>query len=195
MCYIASGYPALHPLVKRKQRKFFCKIWNARVAMEDDPFALSLGIVVDNQYKTKAYVNELLLHTNTNDIEMGCNELKTKLLDSNSRRTVCRDLNPNLSVDSLYNTKCSVREPPRCFHSAPCVGTVAHSLPIEVGGWNTRGRGRLLLEERTCVCGQIQTEVHVTQHCDFSTIVDLFSDEYSDVIKCEIVYQILAVYE
>ncbi len=111
VCYIESAYPPLHPLVKSKQRKFFCKMWNERVAMEDDPSALSLRTVMDNQYRTQAYINELLLHANINDIEMGFNELKTKLLDSNSsRRIVYKDLNPNLSVHSAYNTKCCVTE-------------------------------------------------------------------------------------
>ena len=41
----------------------------------------------------------------------------------------------------------------------------SHSLAVEVGRWNRRGRGRLPMEERLCVCGQIQTEQHVIEIC------------------------------
>ena len=40
-----------------------------------------------------------------------------------------------------------------------------HSLAMEEGRWNRRGRGRLPREERLCSCGQIQTERHVIEHC------------------------------
>ena len=70
--------------------------------MEDDPFALSLRIVMENQYRTRMYINDLLLHANTNDIEVELNELKAKLLDSNSsRQIVYRDLNHKMSVHCI----------------------------------------------------------------------------------------------
>lgn len=172
--------------------------------MEDDPFALSLRNVMEIQYRTRTYIDDLLSHANTNDIEVGFNELKTKLLVSNSsRRIVYRDLNPNLSVHSVYNTKDIVSEHRRVAFTRFCVS--AHSLAIEVGRRNRRGRGRLPIEERTCVCSQIQTEVHVTQQCiltqqltdscNISYVEELFSDKYSDALTCEIIYQILAVYQ
>ncbi|KAK7074213.1 hypothetical protein SK128_018360, partial [Halocaridina rubra] len=36
-----------------------------------------------------------------------------------------------------------------------------HSLVCETGRWNRRGRGRLLPEERLCMCGDVQNERHL----------------------------------
>ena len=81
----------------------------------------------------------------------------------------------------------------------------AHSLAVEVGRWNRRGRGRLPLEERLCPCGEIQTERHVTQHCiltehlremyNFAHIQDLFSDKFDNNERCCIIYKILDVFK
>ena len=64
--------------------------------------------------------------------------------------------------------------------------------------------GRLPVEERLCVCGDIQTERHVLQDCtltqqirdshNFSTIEDIFSDTFDDDLTCKIIRQILDVY-
>lgn len=89
----------------------------------------------------------------------------------------------------------------------PSLGSVCQHThwQLKSEGGTGGGQGRLPLKERTCVCCQIQTEVHVTQHCtltqqlrntyDFSAIEELFSDKYSDIIKYEIVYKILTVYQ
>ena len=118
--------------------------------MRDDPFVLSLKIVMDNQYRTQAYINELLLDAKINDIEREFNDLKTKLLHSNSsRRIVYRDLNPDLSVQPVYNAKYSVKEHHRVAFTRFRVS--AHSLAVEVGRWSRRGLGHLPLAERLCL--------------------------------------------
>ena len=33
------------------------------------------------------------------------------------------------------------------------------------GRWNRRGSGRLPLEERLCICGEEQTERHISEQC------------------------------
>lgn len=138
VCYIESGYPPLLSLVKNRQRKFFWKMWDERAAMEDDSFALSLRIVMENEYRTRTHISDLLSHANINDIEVALNVLKAKRLESNSsRRIVYTDLSPNLSVHSVYTTKYSVSEHHRVAFTQFRVS--AHSLAIEVGRWNRRG--------------------------------------------------------
>ena len=80
-----------------------------------------------------------------------------------------------------------------------------HSLCIETGRWNRRGRGRLPREERLCVCGIIQTESHVVEDCPVSNdirvstgltnMTDLFDGKFSHNDSCKIIYDVLRLYE
>ena len=120
-----------------------------------------------------------------------------------SKRTTYKQINPDLSVHSVYKSKIPINEYFRVAFTRFRVS--AHSLAVEVGRWNRRGRGRLPLEERLCACGEIQTEVHVVQQCTltqhlrdnygFTNIHDLFSDLYSNNERCHIVFKILDVYK
>ena len=75
---------------------------------------------------------------------------------------------------------------------------------METGRWNRRGRGRLPLEERQCVCGGVQTEKHVIELCPFSydvrqnynfvTLEDLFSGRYDNLTICKVIHDILNLY-
>ena len=79
-----------------------------------------------------------------------------------------------------------------------------HSLAIETGRWNRSGRGSLLVEERLCTCGQVQTEEHVIGQCPlsqhirdqygFSSVTDLMTDKFSKDVSCKIIYQVLNLY-
>ena len=130
----------------------------------------------------------------------GVELLKTSIYKSTStKRITYREINPTLSVHSVYTAKTHVYEPHRVAFTRFRVS--AHSLAVEVGRRNRRGRGRLPLEERLCTCGQIQTEVHVTQYCTltqhlrnthgFTSIQELLSDRFDDSQICNIIYRIL----
>ena len=81
----------------------------------------------------------------------------------------------------------------------------SHSLAIEVGRWNRRGRGRLPIEERLCVCGQIQTEQHVIEACprtypiriqyNISSMSDLLVERSDYANVCHIISLILKVFK
>ena len=80
----------------------------------------------------------------------------------------------------------------------------SHSLAIEKGRWNRRGRGRFPVEERLCPCGQVQTEVRVIEACPLSvqvrqkynvnTIHDLMvvRKDYDKV--CSAIHELLRLY-
>ena len=112
-------------------------------------------------------------------------------------------INPNMQVHDMYNSKSRVNEIERLSWSK--LRLSAHSLAIETGRWNRRGRGRLPYEQRLCQCGQVQTEHHVIEECPISQhIRDLYgfmslenlmleNDNYPHV--CHIVHSILSLYK
>ena len=63
VCYVESGYTPLKAIVKSRQRKFFTKMYNSRIDMNDDPLGLALRLVLDTRYSTRRYVSDLI---NTN---------------------------------------------------------------------------------------------------------------------------------
>ena len=120
---------------------------------------------------------------------------------TSSKRVTYKQMNPDLSVHPVYVAKTPVNEYHRVAFTRFRV--LAHSLTVEAGSWNRRGRGRLPLEATLCVCGSIQTERLLTQHCtftqhlrniyNFSSIPELFSDNFNGAERCDIIYKILDV--
>ena len=83
-----------------------------------------------------------------------------------SRCIVYRDINPTMAVHDVYRTRHTINDLHRVSFTRFRVS--GHSLAVETGRWNRRGRGRLPLEERLCSCGAIQTERHVVENCPVS---------------------------
>ena len=203
LCYVESGYVPLKAIVKSRQRKFFAKMNNDRVDMHDDPFGLVLRLVLNTRYSTKRYINDLI-NNDVDDIQDATAVLKRDLSRSeSSRRTLyCKSMNICLGVHDIYSKKCFINETHRVAFTRFRVSS--HSLAIETGRWNRKGRGRLPIEERLCTCGQVQTEEHVINDCiisqhirdqyEFSNITDLMSDKLSKEIVCKIIYQIWNLY-
>ncbi|MPC39828.1 hypothetical protein E2C01_033377 [Portunus trituberculatus] len=83
--------------------------------------------------------------------------------------------------------------------------TCGHSLAVETGRWNRRGRGRLPVEERLCIHGQIQTGKHVVEDCpltentrqvyNISRLEDLFNDNISSQEARAIIHEILEIFK
>ena len=119
-----------------------------------------------------------------------------------SRRKTYKEINPSFSVHSIYNTKHTIDENHRMSFTKLRVS--GHCLACETGRWNRRGRGRLPLEERLCVCAEVQTERHVVQDCpltqhlrdkyNFTTLEQLFSNNFSADVVCKIVHEILSTF-
>ena len=205
LCYIESGYAPLKAIVKNKQRKFFVNMHHDRVTMQDDPLGFVIKLVLNSRYNTKRYLHDLINNSNVDDFQHEIELLKTNLrLSESSRRVVyCRDINANLSVHNLYLTKSNIFEVHRVAFTRLRVSS--HSLAVETGRWNRRGRGRLPMEERLCSCGAVQSEEHVMSFCplsqhirdeySFTGINDLMSGNITDEVVCKIIYQVLNLYD
>ncbi len=203
VCYIESGNPPINTVIKKKLRKYFKRVWIERSQMDDDPLIMALKTVMAARYNTKDYVYDLI-HNDLDDINIGMRELKQNLQQvASSRRKTYLEINPSLCAHPIYLEKQKVPEKDRVAFTRFRVSS--HSLAVEVGRWSRRGRGRLPLEERVCVCGDIQTEVHVVQYCtltqhlrdfhNFSTIEDIFNNRFSHETTCNIIRQILDIYD
>ena len=203
VCYIESGYVSLKAMVKSRQRKFFVKMYNDRINKCDDPFGLVLNLVLRSRYSTKNYVYDLI-NNGIDDIQHESVLLKNNLSNSeSSRRLVYREvMNVNLSVHDIYLIKMNIPEAHRVAFTRFRVSS--HSLAVETGRWNRRGRGRLPIEERLCSCGYVQSEEHVVSHCplsqhirdeyQFTSFTDLISERFPNEVLCKIIYEILNLY-
>lgn len=202
VCYAESGFPPLHDLVRHKQHKFFCKMWQERLEYQDDPLLYIINKVKNNNTVT----GRLLINYINNDVVDLC-EAKQKVINgisesNSSRRLTYKDINPSFTVHEIYKIKHNINENHRLAFTQFRVS--GHSLSCETGRWNRRGRGRIPLEERLCECGSVQTERHVVQECpqtqhirdshQFVTLEHLFSDRFSSAMTCKIIYDMLSVY-
>ena len=204
LCLHEAGFSPVEALVKERQRTLLKKLWQSRRDMVDDPFAHTMRLVTSSRYVTSTYINGLL--TSQNQI---INEAKTALragieVSVSSRRTTYRDVtNTLLKTCELYTSAHNVPEERRISYTRFRV--ISHSLAVETGRWNRRGRGRLPLEERLCPCGAVQTEEHVVVHCPLSqdlrrihrifTIEELNSEIISSERKCNFIYELLNLYK
>ena len=118
-----------------------------------------------------------------------------------TRCLVYQEMNPTFETHAIYTTKHSINELHRISFTRFRVS--GHSLQIETGRWNRRGRGRLPVEERLCGCGLVQTERHVVEVCPLTTNIretynivhleDLFADNMPYGTTCKIIHDILAL--
>ena len=107
-----------------------------------------------------------------------------------------------MNVHSVYHTKSGINELERISWSRMRLS--AHSLVIETGRWNRRGRGRLPIEQRLCQCGQIQTERHVIEECaltqqlrdiyQYNSLENLFAEDNDHAKTTQFVHKVLNVY-
>ena len=161
-----------------------------------------IHLVLNSRFSTQTFIKDLL-ESDINDVNIALNNLKQDIINSDSSK--CRyymTINPDMKVH-IYTKKVKVQELERISWTK--LRLSAHSLAIETGRWNRRGRGRLPIEERLCQCGQIQTERHALETCIISQHVrDIHSlsslenlllerNDYANV--CHIVHTILNVYK
>ena len=202
ICMVELGLPPLRALIKQKQRNFFKKKWLERNSMDDDPLIHAMRIVLGFEDSMSRYIRNLT-NVNTNDVEEAQRALESKVRDSVSNRIhFYKSINPELSVHDIYIKDIKVDEIERMSWTR--LRLSAHSLAVEKGRWNRRGRGRLPMEERLCSCGQVQTEAHVIETCPVSsgirqlynitTVNDLMVTRTNYGEVCTVIHKLLLLY-
>ena len=184
------------------QRKFLKQVFVNRHDMVDDPLMLALRLARDARTHTSRQLNTLIEGGNIDDVHQSFRDRCAKVSDNvngSSRLAWYKSINPSLSVHEIYRTP-DVSELHRVSWTR--LRLSAHSLAIEQGRWNRRGRGRLPIEERLCTCGQIQSERHVIEECpdteqlrlryQFTTVEELMSIECPNLP--DICHKILQTY-
>ena len=149
LCLMELGYPPLRSLILSKQRKFFSRMWRERKDMCDDPLSHTIKITLNYNTQTPRYIRDLI-NNNVHDVENAIENIKLKIIASESNRVkLYNTINPDLSVHQIYMSKIKVNERERISWTRFRVS--AHSLAIEEGRWNRRGRGRLPPSRRAIV--------------------------------------------
>lgn len=202
LCMIELGVAPLRAIVRAKQRKFMNRMWTERIAMNDDPLMHAIRLTLGYDDAVSRYMRDLITN-NTNDIDEARQELNLRILNSESNRLLFyKTVNPDLCVHEIYLKDIRVNEIERISWTR--LRLSAHSLAIERGRWSRRGRGRLPLEERVCVCGQIQTEAHVIEDCpvtrlvrqryNLSTVHELMVTRTDYKTVCTVVHELLSLF-
>ena len=57
LCYVELCYPLLKDLVLSRKRKFFKKMWQKRVSMNDDPLIFAIKTTLNNRLSTRSFIN------------------------------------------------------------------------------------------------------------------------------------------
>ena len=178
-------------------------MWAEREGMLEDPFTHAMILVKDSNISTSRYINNLIAN-DYDDIGQSMNNLFQGVFNSQSSKcSYFREFNPNFIVHDIYSVKTTVNELERISWTK--LRLSAHSLAIETGRWNRRGRGRLPIEERLCQCGFVQTEHHVIEVCVLSqnvrntfniiSLPNLVSERQDYQQVCHIIHCILNIYK
>ena len=152
------GYPGTVVMVKEAQIKFLQKL-TSRDGYAGCPAHFAINLATQVGAKAGKYVNTLRGASGcfrTADLE----NLRSKISGSeSSRRKTYYEFNFHLTSHRIY--KENVPEHLRIAFTRMRLGS--HRLRIETGRWT-----RTPVEERLCICGEIQTERHVLLHCPVS---------------------------
>ena len=203
ICLVELGLPPLRALVKAKQRKFFKKMWLERNEMNNDPLMHAMRVTLRYNDAISRYLKDMTTNYRTNDIKEAQVILNASISNSTSNRLLFyKSINPKFDVHDIYTKNIKVNELERISWTR--LRLSAHSLAIEKGRWNRRGRGRLLLEERLCPCGQVQTEAHVIENCivslqirqmyNITTVKELLHTRTDHAMVCTIIHKLLSLY-
>ena len=201
VCYAELGYPSLPDLIQHKQHRFLRKLWQERSEMADDPWSFVVKLISTRNTPVARAVNKYI-QDNVRDMSTLVNNVHRAIATSDtSRCNTYMDINPTMTVHEIYRARHAVNDLHRISFTRFRVS--GHSLAIETGRWNRPGRGRLPIEERLCVCGSVQSERHVIEHCEvtqhlrdryaFSNFDDICKN-YSHEVTCKIIHDVLLSY-
>ena len=170
--------------------------------MRDDPLIHAINVVRNYNIPMKRSLNSFI-SDNIDDVQRDLDEIKDNVSNStSSKMQFYKLINPDCYVHSIYDSNVKVNELERISWTRMRVS--AHSLAIESGRWNRRGRCRLPIEERVCTCGLVLTEQNVIEACprtaqlrnqyNYSTVGNIFNmSDYA--LMCKIAHRILSEYQ
>lgn len=201
VCYAELGYPTLPDLVRLRQHKFLNNMWMERHNMHDDPLNFTMNKVISLNTNVGKIV-ETMTRSDVPSMSSLIDNVHVAIRTANgSRCNVYKEINPDLGVHSIYKDKHAINDLQRISFTRFRLS--GHSLAIETGRWNRRGRGRLPIEERLCECGLVQTERHVVEQCHktqylrnlhgIQSLNDLFCIPDKN-IQCRVIHDILKLY-
>ena len=170
--------------------------------MSDDPWAHTVKLTLATNTPTSKHIQSLI-NNSIDDIKVGIESVKQSIINStSSRRLTYKALNPPLTIHKVYKCRGNINEVHRMAFSR--LRVIGHTLAIETGRWNRRGRGRLEVAERLCPCGAVQTELHVLESCpltqdiriryNFTAWTQIIDDDAQFPIT-EIVHRVLSCFE
>lgn len=202
ICYAEIGYPSLLDLVRLRQQRFFKKMRLERDGQVDDPLMHAIHIATQSSTAASTVIRDFIA-TDAPSMQDLMRRVHERIAASTgSRCVVYRSINPTLATHSVYRDRHTVDD--RCRISFTRLRVSGHNLAIESGRWNRRGRGRLPIEQRLCVCGAVQTERHVVEVCPLShhirlryniqNLEDLFNGKFDTARSCEICHSVLNLY-
>lgn len=157
VCLTELGLPSLKAYTLERQYEFFKKAFS-NPDNQEDPLQFAFRLHRQQRTKTYRYIERTMQNgkdCRAKDIQQRKEHLRTS---ERSKNTAYVSLNPNLTVDEAYSGTNLIPEHNRIqFSRLRCI---SHSLAIERGRWQ-----RLPREDRTCRCGEVQTELHVLFDC------------------------------
>ncbi len=202
VCYAELGYPSLPDLIMYRQHKFYHNVWSQRRDLTDDPLSFAIKTAITLNTPAGKLVSRM-----TRDNIPHMSTLVRNVHDAiagshTSRCIIYKTINPRYVTHSIYSERHTINDRHRISFTRFRVS--GHSLAIETGRWNRRGRGRLPVEERLCECGNVQSEQHVLETCPrtqrirdmygFSTLHQVFS-VFTNSVMCRIIHEILNTYQ
>ncbi len=113
--------------------------------MVDDPWVHVVRLVQVTNTPTSRFFNGLIYNDN-DDIGISLEQIQLSISESGtSGRVTYKLLKPNFKVHNVYNTRRFVNEIHRVSFTR--LRVCRHSLAVETGRWNRRGRERVPLPE------------------------------------------------
>ena len=155
---LETGMPTLQELIKRRSEAFIKK--NVNASIDDTPLVKVYKICEEKGTGGYRYIKRNL----DNPVDDILVDIKQKMLDSTTSKALTyKEINPNLSVHGVYNSKVYINERKRVVFTK--FRTSSHNLRIETGRW-----ARISAEDSVCV---IVAKVSKTNATLFSSVEKL----------------------
>ena len=158
ICLMEAGYPSLEAVIRSRQQVFFQKMIREREGIDRDPLMFAIKLTHDSNNFMSKYIRGL---ETAGDIIGDDVRRRSGVIcaDRKTRATKYRDMNPGLSIHSVYSNDSLLDDDLRiCFTR---FRVSSHRLRIETGRWS-----RTPSEQRLCQCGaSVESEAHVLVEC------------------------------